>query len=48
MYFLRGWLESVLAGAERCQDEEVAHHYRRERVLEVARAVLGRGIRFVR
>jgi GT2 family glycosyltransferase len=48
LHFLRGWLESALTRAPRCPDPEVARHYKRERVFEVARALLGRGIHFVR
>ena len=48
LYFLRGWLESALRRAPRCPDPEVSRHYSRERVFEVGRALLGRGIHFVR
>jgi glycosyltransferase involved in cell wall biosynthesis len=46
--FLRGWLAAALERAPRCQDREVMHHYRVDRLKEVANAVIGRGIRFVR
>lgn len=48
LYFLRGWLGSALARAPRCPDPEVTRHYSRERIFEVARALVGRGIHFVR
>jgi hypothetical protein len=48
MHFLRGWADAALSRAPRCPDPEVVRHYRYERVREVAKAVLGKGIRFVR
>jgi GT2 family glycosyltransferase len=48
LHFMRGWLGSAVGRAPRCPDPEVRRHYGRERVFEVARAVLGRGIHFVR
>jgi hypothetical protein len=46
-YFLKGYLASALARAPRCPDPIVRRHYGLPRVLEVARAALGRGPGYV-
>lgn len=48
LHFLKGWASAAVAREARCPDPEVARHYRYQRPAEVVRAVLGRGIRFVR
>jgi hypothetical protein len=46
-HFLRGYMTSALAREQRCPDPVVRRHYGLPRVLEVAKAALGLGPRYV-